>query len=244
MSEYVLPPGTKAVFFDAVGTVIHPAVGAPTIYARTAEQYGLTVTPTEVLERFTAAFLAEERVDATAGWVTSEAREVARWQAIVATALPGAPADCFDSLYGHFSKPEAWEVPAEASELLDRLASAGLALGLASNYDSRLRSVLAGRPELAPLRSRVVISSEVGVRKPAVGFFAHVAAVAGCHANEIVFVGDDLGNDYQGATAAGMTAVLLDPGDRHPDIRPRVRSLSELGVRWPAPSPVARGRSA
>jgi putative hydrolase of the HAD superfamily len=228
MAGFVLPANVGAVFFDAVGTVIHPSVGAPAVYARTAERFGLAVTADEVSQRFVAAYLAEERADESAGWTTSEEREVARWQAIVRAALPGAPAGCFEALYDHFAGPDAWTVPAEAVELFDRLTAAGLALGLASNYDSRLRRVLAGRPELAPLGRRVVISSEVGVRKPGAGFFGRVVEAAGCPASDIAFIGDDLDNDFHGAAAAGMVAVLLDPHDRHPAVQPRVRSLAEL----------------
>ncbi|MFO0852224.1 MAG: HAD-IA family hydrolase [Gemmataceae bacterium] len=228
MTPAFIPPDARAVFFDAVGTVIHPSVGAPAVYARAAARYGVNLTADEVFARFTAAYRVEERADAAAGWVTSEGRERDRWRAIVSAALPGSPSDCFDELFAHFGRPDAWAVPPEASELFDRLSTCGVVIGLASNYDRRLRSVVDGRPELSPLRERVVVSSEVGFRKPAAAFFRAVVAAAGCRADQIVFVGDDVGNDFRGATAAGMRAVLLDPADRHPGQTPRVRSLAEL----------------
>lgn len=228
MTPALIPPDARAVFFDAVGTVIHPSTGAPAVYARVAALYGVNLTADEVLARFTAAYLAEERIDATAGWVTSEGRERDRWRAIVSATLPGSPAECFDELFAHFSRPDAWAVPPEAAELFDRLTARGMVIGLASNYDRRLRSVVCGRPELSPLRERVVVSSEVGFRKPAPEFFRAVVAAAGCRADQIVFVGDDVGNDFRGATAAGLRAVLLDPAARHPDLTPRIRSLAEL----------------
>jgi putative hydrolase of the HAD superfamily len=224
----VIPPGARAVFFDAVGTVLHPTPGAPVVYARVAAKYGLPAGPADVLARFREAYLREEEADERAGWVTSEEREVARWRAIVRGTLPGAPDECFEHLYRHFARPDAWTVPADAAEVFDALADRGLVLGLASNYDERLASVLAGRPELSPLAGRVVVSSRVGVRKPGHGFFRRVADVAGCRPGEVVLVGDDLENDFLGATAAGMAAVLLDPRDRHPDTSPRITSLREL----------------
>ena len=117
---------------------------------------------------------------------------------------------------------------ADAAGLFDELAGRGLVLGLASNYDSRLRSVLAGRPELERLRGCVVISSEVGARKPGAAFFTRLADLAGCQPREIVLVGDDLGNDYRGAGAAGMRAVLFDPRGRYLHVQNRVASLGEL----------------
>ena len=101
-------------------------------------------------------------------------------------------------------------------------------LGLASNYDHRLMSVLRGHPELEPLSDRVLISSQIGVRKPGAEFFRILAEVSKCRPDEIMLVGDDLENDYLGATAAGMHAVLLDPLGRHPDMPKRVESLKGL----------------
>lgn len=223
--------GAKAVFFDAVGTVLHPVRGAPAVYADAAVRYGLPgEDAAAILARFRAAYLRQEVIDEQAGWATDEVREVARWRAIVHETLPGAPDECFHSLYQHFAKPEAWEVPAEAAAVFDRLAGRGLVLGLASNYDSRLRSVLAGRPELVRLCTNVVISSEVGVRKPGAGFFARLVEASGCRPDEIVLVGDDLGNDYRGATASGLRAILLDPRNRHPDAPDRITALADL--RW------------
>jgi putative hydrolase of the HAD superfamily len=224
----VIPPGAKAVFFDAVGTVLHPTPGAPVVYAEAAARYGLDADPATILARFRESFLQEEAADEQVEWVTSEDREVARWRAIVRRTLPGASDGCFELLYRHFARPEAWRVPPEAAETFASLASRGLVLGLASNYDERLASVVAGWPELAPLAGRMVISSRVGVRKPGAGFFRCVAEVAGCRADEVVLVGDDLENDFAGATAAGMTAILLDPRGRYPDVGPRITSLREL----------------
>ena len=218
----------RAAFFDAVGTVIHPVRGAPALYAEAARRYGLSVEPGDVLPRFIAAYCAHEAIDAANGWRTDEAREVERWRAVVAHALPGAPDECFRDLYDHFATPAAWECPADAAETFARLRAAGLTLGLASNYDSRLLSVVAGRPELAALAGNVLVSATLGVRKPGAKFFDAVVGAAGCAAGEILFVGDDFDNDYAGATAAGMVAVLIDPADKFPDVPTRVRSLGEV----------------
>ena len=225
----MLPPGTKAVFFDAVGTVLHPEPGAPAVYARMAQSYGLDAEPNGILERFRAAYRVEEAIDERNGWLTSEGRERARWQAIVRETLPGSPAECFEILFEHFAKPEAWVAPVDAALAFDRLAERGYLLGLASNYDERLLRVLRGRPELARLGEHVLISSQLGIRKPGAGFFREVVRHAGCPPASIAFVGDDLDNDYRGAEAAGLTAILLDLKDRHPHIARRIRTLADLG---------------
>jgi putative hydrolase of the HAD superfamily len=218
------------VFFDAVGTLLFPTPSAPAVYADTARRYGLALAPAEVRERFVAAYRREERLDAQTDWATSEDRERDRWRRIVAETLAGAsdPDACYRELFAHFARPAAWRVAADAADVLTALHRRGLALGLGSNYDERLWAVFEGFRELEPLRARVLISAAVGVRKPGAGFFHAAARAAGCRAEEILFVGDDLDNDYAGARAAGLAAVLLDPDGRHPQVPHRIRALAEL----------------
>lgn len=224
----MIPPHARAVFFDAVGTVLHPVPDASTVYADAAARFGLCVDPAAISARFQAAFRRQEQADVAAGWVTNESREWQRWQTIVRESLPGASDECFNQLYQHFAKPESWRVPDRANEVFEALHASGLLLGLASNYDSRLMSVLEGRPELVRLRDRVIVSSVVGVRKPGAGFFVALVQIAGCPPDQVVYVGDDVENDFAGATAAGISAILLDPKDRHPNVSLRVRDLIEL----------------
>lgn len=225
-----LPAAVTAVFFDAVGTLLFPDPPAPVVYAEAARRHGLHVSADAVRDRFIAAFRREEAADAANAWATSEARENERWRAIVAEVLDGVadPDACFRHLFDHYAQPGAWRVASDAAEVLLALHSRGLTLGMGSNYDSRLRSVLAGFPELAPLTRRVVVSAAVGVRKPAPDFFRAMVGVAGGKPSDVLFVGDDVGNDYEGATAAGLHAVLLDPHAKHPDVRHRVTRPAEL----------------
>lgn len=219
----------RAVFFDAVGTLIHPTPSAPEVYAAVAARYGLDVTAEEVRRRFIAAFREEEAVDRATNWVTSEAREEERWRRIVARTLPVAEGEaCFRELYDHYSQPAAWAVDPAACEVFATLRDRGLILGLASNYDRRLESVADGHPHLAGLRPNLVISSQVASRKPGGGFFAAVVQAAGVEPHEIALVGDDVDNDYHGATAAGLRAILLDPNGRNPQAENRIATLREL----------------
>ena len=226
----LIPRGTRAVFFDAVGTLLNPDPPAAVVYTDIAKRAGIELAPEVARERFLAAFRAEEEIDRLAGWATDEARELARWRRIVAETLGDVPntESCFRELFHHFAKPTAWRVNPDASPVMVRLTERGLILGLGSNYDSRLLTVVEGIPELSSLRTRVVVSAAVGFRKPAKEFFREVMAVANCKADELVFVGDDMENDYEGATAAGLYAVLLDAHERHSGDIQRIRELSEL----------------
>src|SRR5262249_5289944 len=198
----MIPKGVRAVFFDAVGTVIFPEPPAAEVYAAVGRRHGSRLPPGLIGDRFRAAFRREEQFDLDNGLRTDEERERRRWRHIVAAVLDDV-ADgeaCFRELFEHFSRPGAWACAPDAAATWAGLAGRGYRLGMASNYDRRLRAVAAGLPELRPLGA-LVISSEVGWRKPAPQFFDALVRQAGVSAGEILFVGDDPINDDGGARA-------------------------------------------
>jgi len=225
----IIPSHIRAVFFDVVGTVLFPDPSAPTVYTEAARRSGLDLSVTDARVRFIQAYNMQEEVDRNAGWITSEEREHNRWWSIVAATLRGASDldGCFRELFLHFANPSSWRLGSDVESIISEIVERGIIVGLGSNYDSRLWSVLAGFPELAPLKERTVISSIVGFRKPGVEFFRAVVRKAGCEPGEVLFVGDDLANDYSGALAAGLEAVLLDENHRS-SITNRIDRLSEL----------------
>jgi putative hydrolase of the HAD superfamily len=215
----------RAVVFDAVGTLIYPEPAVAAVYAEIGRKHGCAADPSLIRERFAAAFRRQDVIDQQNGLRTSEERERERWRAIVSEVLFDAddPGSCFEELFTHFSKPQNWRVLTEAMSILGHLQEHGLKLYLASNFDSRLRLIASELPGLAAI-GHLVISSEIGWRKPAPAFFAAVRETLSEAPDRILFVGDDLVNDYQAAELAGMRAVLLDPNGK----RPGIRSLGEL----------------
>jgi putative hydrolase of the HAD superfamily len=228
--EHLLLQGVRAIVFDAVGTVIHPEPPAAIVYAETAQRLGSKRTAAEIATRFRTAFAREESIDYANGLRTSEAREVERWRNIVSWVLDDATDGdtCFRQLFEHFSRPHAWRCDADVAATMDSLAARGYVLGLASNYDRRLRSVVAGLPGLGRLR-HLIISSEIGWRKPAAQFFCALCQAIALPAETILYVGDDPSNDYEGARAAGLRAALFDPHEKHLERGfMRMRTLREL----------------
>jgi putative hydrolase of the HAD superfamily len=244
----------QAIVFDAVGTLIFPEPAAGVVYLEVGRRFGSRLGLDEVASRFREAFAREEAVDLAAGLRTSEAREVERWRRIVLVVLDDVrdPERCFQALYEHFAKPSAWRCHPEAGVVLKTLGERGCRLAMASNYDHRLRTVVAGLPELQPLAGSLAISSEITWRKPAREFFDAVADMlvasggrqspendtsAAVHHSQgtdvprspILFIGDDLANDYEGARAAGMRALLFDP-QRRSSLGPgeRIERLAEV----------------
>jgi putative hydrolase of the HAD superfamily len=208
----MIPASVRAIFFDAVGTLIFPDPPAAEVYADVGRRHGSRLSLDVIQRRFRDAFQAEEAFDQRDELRTDEEREVRRWRHIVAAVLDDVAdgEDVFRELFDHFSRASAWRCAPDAGPVLAELARRGYRLGLASNYDRRLRSVTAGLPELRPLE-HLVISSEVGWRKPARGFFEEAVRQAGVTAGQVLFVGDDPVNDGEGARAAGLQVLLLDP---------------------------------
>ena len=219
----------RAVFFDAIGTLIAPVVHPAHTYIEVASRYGAELPEGLISGRFRAAFQREEEADEQAGWRVDEERERQRWRRIVATCLSEVSdiESCFRDLWEHFSRPEAWRPHPQAAEVLAELQARGLVVGIASNFDARLLSVLEEIGELSLVRGCCVISSLVGFRKPAAEFFEAVVASANSPHQSVLFVGDQPRNDVAGARAAGLRAVLYDPdGDSGmPDAIRNLRSL-------------------
>jgi len=208
-------PPIYAVALDAVGVLIHSAAPIGETYYRIACRFGNRLEPAEIGTRFRAAFARQEAIDAEAGWRVDEPRERQRWQAIVRETLDErANTDqCLAELWAHFARPDVWTVSAQWNAVVNELARSGIPVVVASNFDSRLHTVLDPHPIRAQLLN-ILVSSEVGWRKPAVDFFEATAKALATPCESVLFVGDDVRNDYDGARAAGMQALLFDPSGK------------------------------
>jgi putative hydrolase of the HAD superfamily len=229
VSKQSLPVGARVIFFDAVGTLIHPVPSAAEVYAAVGRRHNSRRTVEEIGPRFRTAFQREETIDHQRVWRTSEARERERWRSIVSAVLDDVADSeaCFQELFEHFSRPEAWRCDPEVLSLFPELVRRGYTLGLASNYDRRLYRVLEGIS--LPYLQHVVISSEAGWRKPAKEFFLELSRTAGTKVEQIVYIGDDRVNDFDGACSTGLHAILFDPSRKtnSPEDR-QIERLSEL----------------
>ena len=106
------------------------------------------------------------------------------------------------------------------------LRQRGYRLGIASNFDARLRRVVSGNTTISALE-QIFVSSEIGYVKPDPRFFAAVQQRLGAAPEQIMLVGDDELNDIAGAAAAGWRNVLLSR-DARCNLPGAIRSLREL----------------
>lgn len=194
------------IIFDAVGTLIQPHPPVAVAYWQVGRRYGSRLSLTEVDRRFREAFGRSE-----GDLETSETREREFWRRTVGRVFTDvANRDlCFEELFDHFGQPTAWRCFPDAEPTVRELAARGYRLGIASNFDERLRGVLNGLP-IGRLLELYAVSSTIGFRKPSPRFFNAVAESVETSPAEILYVGDDPHNDVAAARAAGMAAMQID----------------------------------
>ena len=96
-----------------------------------------------------------------------------------------------------------FEVLPGVREALARLRAHGLALAVVANWDFSLHAHLRHH-RLAGWFEAVVVSGELGVRKPDPAPFAAALERLGVAASRAVHIGDHAPHDEVGARAAGM----------------------------------------
>jgi putative hydrolase of the HAD superfamily len=210
--------GIEGIVLDAVGTLIEPEPSVARAYASAALRQGQVVEVSEVKRRFGRHFRNDEVDEQLGPMVTDESIEYRRWRRIVANVLPDLPDidRAFDELWDHFGRPEAWRCFPDVAPGLAMLRDSGFPVRVASNFDSRLRVVAAGLPELAGFVETLVISSEVGYRKPHAKFYIAACTSLGLRPDRVLCVGDDPENDVLGAERAGLRSIFLDRDGRKP----------------------------
>ncbi len=201
----------KVIFFDAVGTLIHLPGGVGHHYGEVARRHGLDLNEADLTRAFRLAWKEMPprpathfpRPDDDKGW----------WRDLVNRVLEicgAADHGCdgyFEELYARFAKPGVWELYPESRKVLERLAET-YTLGIISNFDGRLRTVL-DHLGVTPFFESIVISSEAGADKPDAFIFEKALQSVSAKPHEALHVGDDAVHDLQGAKAAGMHAFHL-----------------------------------
>lgn len=218
-------PLPRVIFLDAAGTLFQVRGSVGQIYAQVATTYGIAVPAAELDWAFRQSFRA-----APAMAVTSAVEEYQWWQTLVRdcfTRLPkhlnhpaigdflSSPAfdAYFAELFALFATAAPWELLPGVLATLSQWRSQEIKLGICSNFDRRLYTLLDAL-NLTSYFDSVTISGTLGVAKPDPRIFRHAAAQHGYDLPNLQLwhIGDSYGEDYRGATAAGMTGLWLSPG--------------------------------
>jgi putative hydrolase of the HAD superfamily len=226
--------GIDGIVFDAVGTLIDPFPTVAEVYAEAALRQGVHLERALVKARFHQYFRNDEVDEMRGPLATDEAGEFRRWRRIVSNVLPEVPDPdrAFAELWDHFGRPEAWRCFPDVAPALAVCVARAIPIRIASNFDARLRGVVGGLAELSCCAAPLVISSEVGFRKPHPAFYQAACASLGLPPERVLCVGDDLENDVVGARRAGLRGLLLDRHGQRPEDAPYVSDLAALIGDW------------
>ncbi|MCH2182654.1 MAG: HAD-IA family hydrolase [Mariniblastus sp.] len=217
------PPGMpmdrpRSILFDAVGTIIYPDPDVLAVYHRLGQQHGSQLAKDVVESRFKrlrrTVFQSELTGDSTQQdlsrfeFPSSQQGEKKLWQDLVQHLFSdiSETEPLFDQLWQHFADPDHWRVYQDVPECWASLQQAGIAIGVASNFDNRLEPILAGLG-LNDLASQVFHSAQLGFRKPDLRFYRAIEAT--WPSSSILMVGDDYLNDYLAPRLCGWQSLQL-----------------------------------
>ena len=202
----------RAIFFDAGNTLIHMDYGA--IGAALAG-HGIERSADDVQR---AEWRARVRLDASiAGRTSTESSDTAelylRYVLDELHVRDAATVTALATWRRSYNPPVGlWtEGEPEAEAALTLARARGLRTACISNSNGTVASILDGLG-LGRYLDFVIDSSHVGVEKPDPRIFQIALERGGLDATEAVYVGDLYSIDVVGARAAGLAAILMDPG--------------------------------
>ena len=208
--------GIRAVLLDYGNTLAHPAEPFDEMWARVARERGLVLDPRRLAEaRAEADRLFEIAIFEHVGRTSEFWR---RYHDVLIGKLEVRDPDGLfaAAVQGAFDRPDVMRLYPEVPEVLRALRSLGLHVGVVSNNTDEIHGRLRDLGVNA-LFDAVTFSQEAGANKPARPIFDLALRRAGCAPSEAMHVGDAYEADILGARGAGITPVLVDREDRHPD---------------------------
>jgi putative hydrolase of the HAD superfamily len=229
----------RAVFFDAGATLLHPDPPVEEVYAREFAADGARFSPAEFSRALTRSW-EEVRAQTPGdryGGVRGEAEFWGTFLNRVRGILDGGSVsrESFARLATHFRDASSWAVYEDVEPTLDALDALKMTLAVVSNWDSHLPTLL----ERLGLRARfraVSVSAIEETGKPDPEIFRRTCERLRVAPGEALHVGDSLAEDYEGARAAGLSALLLDRTARYVGLEDRISTLAELPRRLGAGS--------
>ena len=211
-------PLPKALSFDAAGTLIELSEPVGVSYSTVAIRHQILAEPEAISTAFKtvwrrtpSAFSAESPV--------RDPNEKSWWRRLVRDVFEEAGTELgreidfdsfFEDLYDHFESPGTWVAVPEAASLVTALTEHYRCIVL-SNFDGRLRRILADLDLLAPFET-VLLSCELGASKPDPKVFEAARSHFGLEPSHILHIGDAPVCDWNGAQDAGFQSFRVGEG--------------------------------
>lgn len=209
-----------AVFFDVGNTLIHPEPSVGRVCALVLQRAGRdhALEDIDALLPLVDDYYEDRYREDDTFWESDEGAAdvwvgmyslLCRRLGIAESEAPSLARGVYDT----FGSAAFWRAYPDVAPAFVRLRSAGVKIGIVSNWDTRLEGILVGLG-LGALIDVVVCSAVEGLRKPDPRIFELACERAGARPERSAHVGDHMYADVVGARAAGMRPVLID---RHGD---------------------------
>ncbi|MDR1015007.1 MAG: HAD family hydrolase [Coriobacteriales bacterium] len=210
------------VFFDVGNTLLTPAIAESEVIVQAAASLGAQVDPALVEQSMPLMYARyEELYEADDSFWADEGRASGIWVDLYEylcglLGIPELGPEVARIGYERFLDPDSWTLFDDVIPTLFALKSRRVSIGLISNWDHSLTSIIEGMG-IRFYFDVVLASADVGLHKPQPEIFRLALHETEAFASETIHVGDHLQADVGGATAAGINPVLIDRDDRHPD---------------------------
>ena len=227
----------QVIYIDAVGTLFGVRGSVGEQYAKIAADFNVSLDPQLINSAFYQVFQTAPKMAfpnlpqsdiaiAEYEWWRSLAEKTFSQTGDFAKFLDFE--SFFKSLYAYFASAEPWFVYEDTRLALDAWHQQGIALGLLSNFDSRLYAVI-NALDLDRYFDSITISTEVGSAKPDTKIFeAALAKHQMQKSPELTWhIGDSFSEDYVGASAVGINAFWVNR-DRKPTTNPAKQSARTI----------------
>ncbi|MDJ0844231.1 HAD-IA family hydrolase [Crocosphaera sp.] len=212
----------QVIFLDAVGTLFGVKGSVGEVYSHLAAQVGIKCDPSLLETAFYQQFkkappLAFSGVDI----MSVSDLEYQWWYRVAYDTYEAANVMAqfkdfdgfFRQLYDYFATPHPWFLYTDVFPALQHWQNQGIALGIISNFDSRIYEVL-DIFGLTNFFQTITISSTTGTAKPDGNIFIEALEKHDCQPEEAWHIGDSKKEDYEGANYVGINAFLLERNDK------------------------------
>ncbi len=225
----------KAVFFDLYHTLLGYDPSREELQARALKEFGFEVDAEALRRPLVVAdeYIYREHARASLGRRSKE-EQMAVWAQYERILLKESGIEVDDQLImGLLGKMREFGLKQvlfdDVLPTLNELKKQGLILGLISNVDQDITSLL-DNLGLTALLQVVVTSQDAGFNKPSPEIFQEAVKKAGVQANEALYVGDQYQIDVVGANKAGMKGILIDRINYFTEVNdcPRLQNLMQI----------------
>jgi len=230
---------TRAVFFDVGNTLLFPYPSVSEVCRQVLQRHGHVhdLGAIEDIMPLVDAYY-EDRYRADDTFWTNEEETSGVWVGMYSLMLDRLGIDenaatIAREVYDEFGSAARWRAYDDVAPAFERLRERGFILGIISNWDTRLATLLSGLG-LSEYLGPVVSSAAEGLHKPDPRVFELACDRVGVPPGECVHVGDHYYADVLGARAVGMTPVLISRrGECPPEGERPIVTLDELDALIP-----------